>query len=194
MIFSLFNDAPRVTVHVPRVHRQKQTWQPRMGDIFPDFQAPTTQGWISFHDWAEGRWTHLWNLGAAQCPDFLTGASIAERPGDPDGSLKSIALSRGDDVENRDWLGRLALTGTATVRFPIIADPQGILHSALGLDDSGVTHRQFHRSFLIDPAMRIRACLDYPTAIPRTMDELVRIACELRTVDGAKSRQLAMMV
>ena len=33
----------------------------RLGDIAPDFEAPTTQGPIKFHEWKAGAWAILFS-------------------------------------------------------------------------------------------------------------------------------------
>jgi alkyl hydroperoxide reductase subunit AhpC len=32
----------------------------RLGDIAPDFEAPTTHGTIKFHDWKRSSWAIRW--------------------------------------------------------------------------------------------------------------------------------------
>jgi len=59
-------------VEVPRGYRKVHAWTPQIGDIFPNFNVPSTQGSIAFHNWAEGEWVYLFSHPSAFTPICTT--------------------------------------------------------------------------------------------------------------------------
>ena len=46
----------------------------RIGDIAPDFEAETTEGWIRFHDWIGNSWAVLYDVPGLCSAEYSTGS------------------------------------------------------------------------------------------------------------------------
>jgi alkyl hydroperoxide reductase subunit AhpC len=157
-----------------------------LGDEAPDFTADTTQGEVSFHEWAGDSWVVLFSHPADFTPVCTTelgrvgqlAAKWADR------GVKPIALSV-DSVEDHErWKPDIEEFSDTTVDYPIIADPDkkvaelyDMIHPAQG-DTSSV-----RSVFIIDPAKKIRLSMTYPKSTGRNFDEILRCIDALQTAD-----------
>ncbi|MGC9420768.1 MAG: redoxin domain-containing protein [Rhodovulum sp.] len=177
----------RPNVRLPRDYLRRSGWVPRIGDIFPDFAAPTTQGPLDFHAWAEGSWTVLFGQPGAftpVCTTELAGFARAEADFTALGAkLIGLVPDEMDDVTG--WIADISQVLGDEVRFPMIADADGTLarsFAMLGPGDSGAT--PIRKTVLIDPALRIRMILDYPARVGRSTVEMLRLLDAFRAQDS----------
>jgi hypothetical protein len=97
----------------------------RLGDIAPDFEADTTMGPVSFHDWKRGSWAILFSHPKDFTPICTTelGRAAALKSEFDRRNTKLIGLSV-DSVESHErWTTDIADVTGFQVNFPIIGDP-----------------------------------------------------------------------
>ena len=84
----------------PETHRP-----PGVGDVFPDFIAPSTQGQLQFHDWAKGHWVHLFSMPDAFGPVGTSEVlGIAHHALDFDAlDVRNIAISPMPRIDLHMW-------------------------------------------------------------------------------------------
>src|SRR5687768_6302555 len=96
----------------------------RLGDIAPDFQANTTEGPISFHDWIGNSWAVLFSHPKDFTPVCTTelGYMAKMKPEFDKRNVKVIGLSV-DPVENHArWANDIKETQGHAPKYPMIAD------------------------------------------------------------------------
>lgn len=175
-----------VAVSLPLAYRSKARWVPRIGDVFPDFTAPTTHGKLRFHDWAEGSWVYLFSHPAAFTPVCtsemvgLAGGADAFAARD----IKLMSLSRDTLDDQCRWSEDIARVFGTPVTFPMISDTDGVIARICGMlhekEDPRLTAR---KSILIDPALRLRMIFEYPVRVGRSVDEILRVFDALSVSD-----------
>ncbi|MFM8868036.1 MAG: redoxin domain-containing protein, partial [Ilumatobacteraceae bacterium] len=98
----------------------------RLGDIAPDFIAPTTQGEVKFHDWLGESWGVLFSHPKDFTPVCTTELGYVARikPEFEKRNVKVIGLSV-DSVESHEkWEDDIGETQGTPVNFPMIGDPE----------------------------------------------------------------------
>ncbi|MEX5727248.1 alkyl hydroperoxide reductase subunit AhpC [Rhodovulum iodosum] len=164
-------------VRLPRAYRQNVRWIPHIGDIFPDFDATTTQGPIRFYDWAEGSWTVLFSQPGAFTPVCTTElASLARaEPEFTARNTKLIGLTRDSTEDQSAWCAEVEILYDTPIAFPLIEDLTGILTNLCGMQHpKESTLTAIRKTFIIDPGLRIRMIFEYPSRIGRNTAELLR--------------------
>lgn len=174
-------------IALPNGYRRTVRWLPQIGDVVPDFEAESTQGRIRFHDWAEGSWVVLGSHPAAFTSICTTEvADLANWAEDFRArNAQVINLSRTGVAENREWVAQIESMFGVPVEFPLVTDPDGTLLRSFGmLHEKENARFCIRKSFIIDPALRVRAILEYPMRVGRNVEELVRILDALRLSDS----------
>ncbi len=163
-----------------------------IGDVAPDFQAETTEGPISFHDWIGDSWAVLFSHPRAFTPVCTTelGYMASIKPEFDRRGVKIIALST-DPVEgSARWSGDIAsYTGTAP-NYPIIGDADHSISIAYGMLPAGTSGDPTQRTpaqnatlrnvFVIGPDKTIKLVLVYPMTTGRNFDEVLRVIDSLQ--------------
>jgi len=161
----------------------------RLGDIVPDFTAPTTQGTITFHEWLGDSWGVLFSHPKDFTPVCTTelGAVARLKPEFDRRNVKVIGLSV-DDVESHErWEKDIEVTQGAAVNFPMIGDPGRVVAGLYDMIHPNASDTLTVRSvFIIDPANKVRLILTYPASTGRNFDELLRVIDSLQLTDGYK--------
>lgn len=173
-------------IKLPSALRRRVKWLPQIGDLFPDFSVETTHGLMRFWDWADGHWVHLFSHPAAFTPVCTTEiASIASHADSWDKhGIKNLALTGSTVQEQREWHADIEDLFDLPIDFPGAYDP-GLRLSAL----FGMIHEKesstwpIRKSFLIDPAQRVRMIFEYPVFVGRNTDEVLRVARALQLHD-----------
>ncbi len=92
----------------------------------PDFEAETTQGPISFHDWIGDGWATLFSHPKDFTPVCTTelGYMAGLEPEFTKRNTKILGLSM-DPVSNHDeWAEQIEQSQGHAVKFPMVGDPE----------------------------------------------------------------------
>ncbi|EFX65355.1 hypothetical protein DAPPUDRAFT_231855 [Daphnia pulex] len=154
-----------------------------LGDVFPDFEAETTQGHVQFHEWLGDSWGLLFSHPADFTPVCTTElgrfAQLQEKF--EERNVKLIALSC-DGVESHlKWIEDIrAHFKVDKFTFPIIADEKRELAIQFGMidpDEKDATGMPLtcRAVFLLGPDKRLKLSLLYPATTGRNFDEILRV-------------------
>jgi len=159
---------------------------PRIGDLAPDFIAPSTQGEISFHTWKAQSWAVLFSHPADFTPVCATELSEFARRADEFSALntKLIGLSIDSIHSHLAWIQNLEAMFKITLPYPLIADITTDVAQKFGMlhpnESSTATVRAL---FIIDDQHVVRALIYYPLNVGRNVDEVLRTLTALKTAD-----------
>ncbi len=160
-----------------------------LGDEAPDFQAQTTDGDISFHNWIGDGWAVFFSHPADFTPVCTTELGYTAKLKDTlaERNVKAIAISVDDLESHKAWIGDIGETQGAAVNFPIIADPDARVAKLYGMIHPKADPKLTVRAvYVIDPAKKVRATFTYPPSAGRNFDEIVRLIDSLQLTDGYK--------
>jgi alkyl hydroperoxide reductase subunit AhpC len=161
----------------------------RLGDIAPDFEADTTQGPISFHDWKKGSWAVLFSHPKDFTPVCTTelGYTAKLKSEFDKRNVKAIGLSV-DSVESHNrWEGDIEETQGQAVNFPMIGDPDRKVANIYDMIHPNASDTMTVRSvFVIDANDKVRLMLTYPASTGRNFDEILRVIDSLQLTDKYK--------
>lgn len=159
---------------------------PRIGDTAPDFTAMTTQGEITFSQWAEGKWAILFSHPADFTPVCSTELTeFARRQADFDKrGVRLIGLSVDSIHAHIAWRENLQKLFNTAIGYPMVADGSMAVSQKYGMIHPGASATATVRTvFVIDPKRAIRAIIYYPMNVGRNVDEIVRVVDALQTAD-----------
>src|SRR3954468_14920695 len=96
----------------------------RIGDTAPDFQADTTEGPISFHEWIGDSWAVLFSHPKDFTPVCTTelGYMAKIKPDFESRNTKIIGLSVDPLGNHEKWLSDIEETQGTRPNYPIIGD------------------------------------------------------------------------
>src|SRR5512147_1451094 len=96
----------------------------RLGDTVPNFTQQSSEGEISFYDWAGDSWVVLFSHPADYTPVCTTelGEVAKLKPEFDKRNAKVIALSVDSAESHSGWIGDINETQKTTVNYPILAD------------------------------------------------------------------------
>ncbi|PSF37966.1 peroxiredoxin [Aphanothece hegewaldii CCALA 016] len=158
----------------------------QLGDIVPDFTQDTSEGSISFHEWAGDSWVVLFSHPADYTPVCTTElGTVASLKSEFDKrNVKVIALSVDNADSHRGWINDINETQNTTVNYPIIADPDRKVADAYGMIHPNSLNNLTVRSvFIIDPNKKLRLTFTYPASTGRNFDEILRVIDSLQLTD-----------
>jgi alkyl hydroperoxide reductase subunit AhpC len=161
----------------------------QIGDIAPDFEAPTTIGPIRFHEWLGSSWGVLFSHPKDFTPVCTTELGYTEklRPQFERRGVKVIGLSVDGVGDHERWADDIEATQGARPRFPIIGDADRRVASLYGmLHPKADTTFTVRSVFVIDPDKKIRAMITYPASTGRNFDEILRVIDSLQLTDKHK--------
>jgi alkyl hydroperoxide reductase subunit AhpC len=157
-----------------------------IGDIAPDFEANTTEGKISFHDWIGNSWCVFFSHPKNFTPVCTTelGRVAALEKEFKKRNVKPLSISI-DSVDNHEkWISDINETQHCNVNFPIIGDPTREIANLYGMIHPSASENATIRSvFIIDPNKKIRLILCYPQSTGRNFDELLRVIDSMQLTD-----------
>lgn len=159
----------------------------RLGDTAPDFDAPTTQGDISFHDWKEGTWAVLFSHPKDFTPVCTTELGYTAKLAEEFAArnVKAIGLSVDSVEEHLAWTADIESTQNTTVGFPMIGDPDRTVADLYDMIHPEADNTLTVRSvFIIDPTNKVRLTLTYPASTGRNFDEILRVIDSLQLTDA----------
>ena len=161
----------------------------RLGDIAPDFTAPTTDGEIRFHDWKQGSWAVLFSHPKDFTPVCTTELGYTAKLADDFAArnVRAIGLSVDLVADHEAWKGDIEATQGVAVNFPMIGYPDRVVAELYDMihpnADATLTVRSV---FVIDPSNTIRLTLTYPASTGRNFDEILRVIDSLQLTDSHK--------
>jgi thioredoxin-dependent peroxiredoxin len=163
-----------------------------LGDTAPDFEAETTEGRISFHDWIGDSWAVLFSHPRDFTPVCTTelGYMASIKPEFDRRGVKIIGLSV-DPLDNHEkWSQDIAETQGTAPNYPLIGDSDFKVSKAFGMlpedvegDPTGRTPAQnqtVRNVFVIGPDKKIKLILIYPMTTGRNFDEVLRVVDSLK--------------
>lgn len=157
-----------------------------IGDEAPDFNAPTTEGMISFHEWIGDSWAILFSHPKDFTPVCTTELGYLARlkPEFDKRNTKVIGLSIDSVDDHQRWAGDIAETQGAELNYPLIGDAELVvakLYDMIHPNASGnaagrtaVDNATVRSVFLIGPDKRIKLTMTYPMSAGRNFDEVLR--------------------
>ncbi len=163
-----------------------------IGDTAPDFQAETTQGPISFHDWIGDSWAVLFSHPKDFTPVCTTelGYMASIQPEFERRGVKILGLSVDPTDKHSDWIKDIEDVQGTTVDYPIIADTDfnvAKLYEMLPASTSGdavtrtpADNQTVRNVFVIGPDKKIKLILVYPMTTGRNFDEVLRVIDSLQ--------------
>ena len=161
----------------------------RLGDIAPDFEAPTTQGAIKFHDWKEDSWAVLFSHPKDFTPVCTTelGMVAKLKPEFDKRNVKVIGLSVDDVDSHHRWEDDIEETQGQAVNFPMIGDPERKVATLYDMIHPNANDTLTVRSvFVIDSANKVRLTITYPASTGRNFDEILRVIDSMQLTDKHK--------
>ncbi len=164
----------------------------KINDTAPDFEAETTEGPISFHDWIGDSWAVLFSHPRNFTPVCTTelGYMASIKPEFDKRGVKILGISV-DPLENHDkWATDIeTATGTA-LNYPLIADPEFKVAKAFDMlpaevegeatDRTPADNATVRNVFVIGPDKKIKLILVYPMTAGRNFDEVLRVIDSLQ--------------
>jgi alkyl hydroperoxide reductase subunit AhpC len=167
-----------------------------IGDTAPDFEADTTEGRISFHDWIGDDWAVMFSHPRNFTPVCTTelGYMASIKPEFDRRGVKIIGLSV-DPLDNHEkWAQDIAETQGTAPNYPLIADTDfnvsklyGMLPADVEGDPTARTPAQnatLRNVFVIGPDKKIKLVLIYPMTTGRNFDEVLRVIDSLQLTAG----------
>jgi alkyl hydroperoxide reductase subunit AhpC len=164
----------------------------QIGSIAPDFEADTTEGRISFHDWIGDSWTVLFSHPRDFTPICTTelGYLAKIKPDFDARGVKVIGLSV-DPVGNHEkWSDDIEETQGFRPNYPMIGDHDfnvSKLYGMLPADVEGdptartpANNATVRNVFVIGPDKTIKLILVYPMTTGRNFDEILRVVDSLQ--------------
>ena len=164
----------------------------QLGDPAPDFQAETTEGPISFHDWIGDSWVVLFSHPKDFTPICTTelGYMAKIKPDFDSRGVKIIGLSVDPVEKHGGWAKDIEETQGYAPNYPIVADSDfnvSKLYGMLGADVSGdpadrtaVDNQTVRNVFVIGPDKKVKLILVYPMTTGRNFDEVLRVIDSLQ--------------
>ncbi|MEM8779155.1 MAG: peroxiredoxin, partial [Cyanobacteria bacterium P01_G01_bin.49] len=146
----------------------------------------TSQGTISFHEWAGDSWVVLFSHPADYTPVCTTElGTVASLKSEFDKrNVKVLALSVDSAESHKGWINDINETQNTTVNYPIIADPDRKVADLYGMIHPNSLNNLTVRSvFIIDPNKKLRLTLTYPASTGRNFDEILRVIDSLQLTD-----------
>jgi alkyl hydroperoxide reductase subunit AhpC len=164
----------------------------QLGDTAPDFEAETTEGPISFHDWIGDSWAVLFSHPKDFTPVCTTelGYMASIEPEFARRNVKIIGLSVDPLDKHEDWAKDIEETQGTAPNYPIISDADYGVAKAYGMlsadvsgdpgDRSPADNQTVRNVFVIGPDKKIKLILVYPMTTGRNFDEVLRVIDSLQ--------------
>jgi alkyl hydroperoxide reductase subunit AhpC len=164
----------------------------QLGDTAPDFVAESTEGPISFHEWAGDSWVVLFSHPKDFTPVCTTelGYMARIKPDFDARGVKVLGLSVDAAGDHERWARDIEETQGTAPNYPIIADSDfkvsklyGMLPAAVSGEASSRTpadNQTVRNVFVIGPDKKVKLILVYPMTTGRNFDEVLRVIDSLQ--------------
>jgi alkyl hydroperoxide reductase subunit AhpC len=163
-----------------------------LGSEAPDFEAETTEGRISFHDWLGDSWGVLFSHPKDFTPVCTTelGYMASAKPEFDSRGVKIIGLSVDPLGKHEEWAKDIEETQGTAPNYPIISDADFAVSKAYGMlpaevegdpgDRTPADNQTVRNVFVIGPDKKIKLILIYPMTTGRNFDEVIRVIDSLK--------------
>jgi thioredoxin-dependent peroxiredoxin len=160
-----------------------------IGDTAPDFEAQTTQGPISFHDWIGDSWAVLFSHPKDFTPICTTelGYMAKIKPEFDKRGVKIIGLSVDPIDKHEKWSDDIEATQGTRPNYPMIGDSDfnvsklyGMLGAGDPADRTAAQNQTVRNVFVVGPDKKIKLVLVYPMTTGRNFDEVLRVIDSLQ--------------
>jgi thioredoxin-dependent peroxiredoxin len=163
-----------------------------IGDTAPDFEADTTEGRISFHEWIGDSWAVLFSHPKDFTPVCTTELGYMARisPEFERRNVKIIGLSVDPIGAHEGWVRDIEETQGYAPNYPIIGDADFAISKAYGMlgadvsgdpsDRTAADNQTVRNVFVIGPDKKIKLVLVYPMTTGRNFDEVLRVIDSLQ--------------
>jgi len=164
----------------------------QLGDTAPDFEADSSEGRISFHEWLGDSWGVLFSHPKDFTPVCTTelGYMAKIKPEFDKRNVKIIGLSVDPSEDHEGWARDIEETQGYAPNYPIIGDADfnvSKLYGMLAGDVSGdagsrtpADNQTVRNVFVIGPDKKIKLILVYPMTTGRNFDEVLRVIDSLQ--------------
>jgi alkyl hydroperoxide reductase subunit AhpC len=164
----------------------------QLGDTAPDFEADTTEGRISFHDWIGDSWAVLFSHPKDFTPVCTTelGYMASIKPEFDRRNTKIIGLSVDATGDHEAWAKDIEETQGTAPNYPIIGDDGFEVSKAYGMLPAEVEgdaksrtpadNQTVRNVFVIGPDKKVKLVLVYPMTTGRNFDEVLRVIDSLQ--------------
>ncbi len=164
----------------------------QLGDTAPNFEAETTEGPITFHDWIGDSWAVLFSHPKDFTPVCTTelGYMAKIKPDFDRRNVKIIGLSVDPIDKHAAWAADIEETQGTAPNYPMIGDVDfnvSKLYGMLGADVSGdptdrtaADNQTVRNVFVIGPDKKVKLILVYPMTTGRNFDEVLRVIDSLQ--------------
>ncbi|MDP9491974.1 MAG: peroxiredoxin [Actinomycetota bacterium] len=164
----------------------------QLGETAPDFQAETTEGPISFHDWIGDSWGVLFSHPKDFTPVSTTelGYMAKIKPEFDRRNVKVIGLSVDPVDKHSDWASDIEETQGHAPNYPIIGDSDFEVSKLYGMlpasvegdpgDRTPADNQTVRNVFVVGPDKKIKLILVYPMTTGRSFDEVLRVIDSLQ--------------
>ena len=164
----------------------------QLGDIAPDFEAQTTEGPITFHEWIGDSWAVLFSHPKDFTPVCTTelGYMASIKPEFDRRGVKVIGLSVDPLDRHSEWATDIEETQGTAPNYPIISDADFNVSKLYGMLSTEVEGDPLSRTpadnqtvrnvFVIGPDKKIKLILVYPMTTGRNFDEVLRVIDSLQ--------------
>ena len=164
-----------------------------IGETAPDFQAESTEGPISFHQWLGSSWCVMFSHPKDFTPVCTTelGYMAKMKPEFDKRGVKIVGLSV-DTVENHaKWSHDIAAATGMAPNYPMIGDTDLAVAKLYGMLPATASGSSASRTpadnatvrtvYVIGPDKGIKAMISYPMSTGRNFDEVLRLvdSCQL---------------
>ena len=163
-----------------------------IGSAAPDFEAETTEGPISFHEWMGDSWAVLFSHPKDFTPVCTTelGYMAKIKPEFDKRGVKIIGLSVDSTTDHESWARDIEETQGYAPNYPIIGDANfnvakqyGMLAASVEGDAKARTpadNQTVRNVFVIGPDKKVKLVLVYPMTTGRNFDEVLRVVDSLQ--------------
>ena len=163
-----------------------------IGDTAPDFEAESTEGHISFHEWLGDSWGVLFSHPKDFTPVCTTelGYMANAKPEFDRRNVKILGLSVDATSDHERWAKDIEETQGTAPNYPIIGDADfnvsklyGMLPATISGDPADRTpadNQTVRNVFVIGPDKKIKLVLIYPMTTGRNFDEVLRVIDSLQ--------------
>ena len=170
----------------------------KIGDTAPDFEADSTEGKISFHDWLGDDWGVLFSHPKDFTPVCTTelGYMASAKPEFDKRGVKIIGLSVDPSDKHKEWAKDIEETQGTAPNYPIIADGDYKVSQAYDMlpadvegdpaDRTPADNQTVRNVVVVGPDKKVKLILVYPMTTGRNFDEVLRVIDSLQLTANHK--------